>query len=57
MKAMSRMLIAMVMAVAGLFVSTGTGTGPADLGNDARSVAQVKVAYTWQGATHALSDP
>lgn len=40
-----------------LFVSTGTGTGPADLGNDARSVAQVKVAYTWQGATHTLSDP
>lgn len=40
-----------------VFVSTGTGTGPADLGNDARSVAQVKVAYTWQGATHTLSDP
>jgi hypothetical protein len=39
------------------FASIGTGSGPADLGNDARSVAQVKLTYTWQGATHELSDP
>jgi hypothetical protein len=37
------------------FVSVGTGSGPADLGNDARSVANVTVTYTWEG-TRTLSD-
>jgi hypothetical protein len=37
------------------FVSAGTGSGPADLGNDARSVANVTVTYTWEG-TRTLSD-
>lgn len=39
------------------FISVGTGSGPADLGNDARSVAKVKVAYTWDGTIHTLTDP
>jgi hypothetical protein len=38
------------------FVSTGTGRGPADLGNDARSVANVKVTYTWDGTSRTLPD-
>ena len=27
------------------------------VGNDARSVAKVKVTYTWNGTSHTLSDP
>ena len=38
------------------FVSSGTGTGPADLGNDARAVANVKITYSWDGSARTLSD-
>lgn len=38
------------------YVSHGTGSGAADLGNDARSVANVQITYTWNGTTRTLSD-
>jgi hypothetical protein len=40
------------------YVSVGTGdsSAPADLGNDARSVTNVKVTYVIDGETHTLSD-
>ncbi len=44
------------MKVSCIYTFVSTGSGPADLGNDARSVANVKITCTWDGSTRTLSD-